>query len=319
LADKPEQANLEFVFKLEGELSDMTVFEMTRTLQSMGIALREANRTLFPEASELRVGVKPIEKGSFEIHYVLSYVVEQLPVIAMAAGSAPTVLNQIAQMLEDLGVIRKAGAGVLDAINKLRGRPKKIEQLAPNEFRAESASGAVVVNGNVKNLLQNPILIENLNVTFAPAEKPEVTGVKTYLASDPAETAVTVSKELAGAVQTFVRELHKPGDEVRENVSSVWLNPHRGPFTGEPGQWWFRRGSDKPFRATIKDKRFLESYGQGEPRLNSEDLLEVELLEKQTVSEGKLSTSYAILKVSNYRPGVRKQRLPFPTTRKRRR
>jgi hypothetical protein len=309
-----EDGSLEFVFKLDGDLRDMNVFELAPTLQSMGVALREANRTLFPHSSDLRVAVKPIEEGSYEIHYVLSYAQEHLPVVAMALGAAPGGISQIAQVLGDLGVIKKAGAGVLDVINRLRGKPKKVEQIAPNEFKAESEKGAVVVSGDVNKLLQNSLVIENLNITIAaPAAKREVSDVKTYLADDPVETSVTVTKEIAKALSDYVKELNKPGDETKENVSTVWLNPHRGPFSGEPGSWWFTRGGGKPFTATIKDTRFLDSYGQGEPRLNAEDLLEVQLLEKQKVSAGgALSTSYAILKVTGYRPGAKKQRLPFP-------
>jgi hypothetical protein len=304
---------VEFVFKLEGDLRDMSVFELAPALQAMGVALREANRALFPQSTDLRVAVKPIEEGSYEIHYVLSYVQESLPVLAMAAGTAPGQISQIAQVLSDLGVIKKAGAGVLDVIRRLKGKPKKIEEVAPNEFKAESEKGAVVVNGNVRSLLQNPIIIENLNVTIAaPVAKPEVRDVKTYIADQP-ESAVTVTKEVSSAIEQFVKELNKPSDDVKENVSTVWLHPHRGPFSGDPGAWWFRRGNKgEPFRAGIKDKGFLESYGEGEPRLNSGDLLEVQLLEKQVISNGQLSTTYTILKVTNYKPGAKKQRLPFP-------
>ena len=309
-----EDGSVEFVFKLDGDLRDMNVFELGPALQSMGVALREANRTLFPQSSDMRVAVKPIEEGSYEIHYVLSYVQEHLPVIAMAAGASPGALSQIAQVLGDLGVIKKAGAGVLDVINKLRGKPKKIEEVGPNQFRAESEKGAVVVSGDVKNLLQNSIIIENLNVTIAvPVGKPDVKDVKTYLADDPIGTSVTVTKEIAGALEQYVKELSKPGEQTKENINTVWVNPHRGPFSGDPGQWWFTRGGGKPFTATIKDRGFLDSYGQGEPRLNAEDLLEVELLEKQKISEdGTLSSSYTIQKVTNYKPGAKKRRLPFP-------
>jgi hypothetical protein len=315
---KRDDGTVEFVFKLEGELRDMSVFELAPTLQSMGVALREANRALFPQSADLRVGVMPIEQGSYEIHYVLSYAKEHLPVIAMAAGAAPGGISQIAQLLGDLGVIKKAGAGVLDVINKLRGKPQKVEQIAPNQFKAESERGSVVVSGDVNELLQNSIVIENLNITIAaPANKPEVKDVQTYLADDPAATSITITKEIAGALVEYVKELNKPGDETKENFSTVWLNPHRGPFSGEPGSWWFTRGGGKPFTATIKDKGFLDSYGHGEPRLNSEDLLEVQLLEKQKISaDGTLSTSYAILKVTDYRPAARKQRLPFPKSKR---
>jgi hypothetical protein len=49
-------------------------------------------------------------------------------------------------------------------------------------------------------------------------------------------TAVTIKEDVAGAIEQFVKELNKPGDEAKENVSTVWVHPHRGPFSGEPGQ-----------------------------------------------------------------------------------
>lgn len=318
---KREDGSVEFIFKLEGNLRDMSVFELAPALQAMGVTLREANRTLFPQSSDMRVAVKPIEEGSYEIHYVLSYVQEHLPVIAMAAASTPGSLEQIAKVLGDLGVIKKAGAGLLDVINTLRGKPTKIEKVGPDSYEAISENGSAIVNGNVKNLLQNPIIVQNLNVTIAgPTAKSDVTDVRTYLAADPVDSAVTVTKEIAAALDQYVRELSKPGDQTRENINTVWLNPHRGPFSGEPGSWWFTRGGGKPFTATIKDKSFLDSYGQGEPRLNAEDLLEVELLERQKVSaDGTLSTTYTILKVTNYKPGAKKQRLPFSRAKSRKR
>ena len=66
--------------------------------------------------------------------------------------------------------------------------------IAPNQFKAESENGAAVISGNVKKIVQNSLIIENLNITFAaPATKADVTDVKTYLAAEPVETAVTTT------------------------------------------------------------------------------------------------------------------------------
>jgi hypothetical protein len=308
---------LEFVFKLEGRVEDLEVFDLVQKIESMKVALQEANRTVNPNSPDVRVAVRPIQAGSYEIHYALSYLPESLPIVAAAAGGGITTIAQISKVLGDLGVIKKAGVGVLDAINKLRGKPTEVKQVKPNVYSVKSEKGAVMVNGDVKNLLQNSVLIENLHLTFqAPANSPGVTDVKTYLASEPVESAVTVTKELAEGIGAFLPDEAEAADAVNANVTNVWLNPHRGPFTGEPGQWWFKKGSGKPFIATIKDTNFLESYGQGEPRLNSEDLLQVDLLERQKIVDGKLSTSYAIMKVTGYRAGAKKQLLPFPKSKR---
>jgi hypothetical protein len=78
------------------------VFDLVPTLQGMAIALQEANRTLYPDGPDLRVAVRPIEPGSYEIHYALSYLSEKLPLAAMMV--APGSLHQISEMLGDLGV-----------------------------------------------------------------------------------------------------------------------------------------------------------------------------------------------------------------------
>jgi hypothetical protein len=316
LWDLADGDSLDFVFKLEGEVDALEVFDLVRSLQSMTVALQEANRTVNPQAPEIRVAVKPIVAGSYEIHYALSFLPEQLPLVATLGIVG---LHSIAEMLGDLGVIKKAGVSVLDAIGRLRGKVTKVEEVKPNVYNVKSERGAAQVNGNVKNLLQNSVFIENLHVSLnTPANAPGVTDVRTYLASEPEASAVVVSKALADGIRQLITDGEHTPDQVNENVSKVWLNPHRGPFTDEPGQWWFKRGGGKPFVATIKDKTFLDSYGQGQPRLNSGDLLEVELLERQKISEGKLTTSYAIMRVTGYRAGVRKAELPFPRPRKRR-
>jgi hypothetical protein len=79
---------------------------------------------------------------------------------------------------------------------------------------------------------------------------------------------------------------------------------------------WFTRGGRKPFTAAIIDKRFLDSYGEGEPRLNAEDLLEVELLEKETVSNGKLKCDLHDPEANELQAGAKKQRLPFQKARR---
>jgi hypothetical protein len=57
------------------------------------------------------------------------------------------------------------------------------------------------------------VLIENLHVTFqAPANSPAVTDVKTYLASEPVESAVTVTKELAEGIRDCVTDDGEPAD-----------------------------------------------------------------------------------------------------------
>jgi hypothetical protein len=85
------EGSLEFVFKLEGRVDDLEVFDLIRTFESMKVSLQEANRTVNPHAPDIRVAVRPIKAGSYEIHYALSYLPENLqgPVYRLTWRLAP--------------------------------------------------------------------------------------------------------------------------------------------------------------------------------------------------------------------------------------
>jgi hypothetical protein len=287
----PEE-KLEFVYELEGNLETLDVFDLATSLEAMGRVIREANRVLYPQEPAVQVSVRPVQKGSYEIPYVLSYVVENAGPLFVAVVTIPGGLEKISNVLGDLGVIKKGYDGVIQAIAKLRGKPKKVEQIDKHTFHMESDNGAATVKGNVKTLMTQPIIIENLTINYsAPLERPGIEDIKSFLRGQPA-TAVTVTKEDGPRIREFAESVEEPlADKAVESVNRAFLKPRRGPFGADGKQWWFDRGN-QAIRVTIKDKKFLENYGSGHPRLNAEDVLEVQLREKQTVSGSKVSLSY---------------------------
>ena len=97
---------------------------------------------------------------------------------------------------------------------------------------------------------------------------------------------------------------------VKDHVhQGVYLNPKRGSFENDPRDWSFYRGTEV-ITATIKDKLFLKDYAEGRYRLNSSDLLTVDLLERQTVVGTIVKKpAYEILRVTNYMKGPEQSRL----------
>jgi hypothetical protein len=97
---------------------------------------------------------------------------------------------------------------------------------------------------------------------------------------------------------------------VKEHIQQgVYLNPKRGSFENDPRDWSFYRGSEV-ITATIKDKLFLKDYSKGRYRLNSSDLLTVDLLERQTVVGTIVKKpAYEILRVTNYVKGPEQSRI----------
>jgi len=93
---------------------------------------------------------------------------------------------------------------------------------------------------------------------------------------------------------------------------NVFLNPKRGAFGDDPKDWSFWRG-DAIITATIRDKEFLANVRTGDVRLNQNDLLEVDLLERQKIIGTRVQKpTYEIIKVTDYRKGQESTQTELP-------
>jgi hypothetical protein len=312
-----------FIYELGGDVGEIDVFELAPTLLSLGQLVQEANRTLYPEGQEIAVNVKPFKQGSFIVDVVLFFPSHLQQLLDLIQHTSP---EQVKHLLESLGIIgTAAGAAtvsVLGVIKKLKGRVDKVEELKPGEFRYSSDNNSVTVGQDVHNLIQNSTITQNIvNVYSKPLEKENVDRIDSYLEGEKEQTKVEVTKDDAPAIKEFADTVGRllpaeQGEEiVKENVTTMFLNPKRGAFEGDGMQWSFHKGSDV-ITATIKDPVFLNQVASGEIRPNHHDLMEVQIVEKQRVIGTEVKAPvYEIPKVIKYTVGGPAQQslLPPPT------
>jgi hypothetical protein len=303
--------HLNFVYKLDGNVAEIDVFRLAPTLLSLGELIQETNRQLNPDGPQIGVNVKPFRQGSFVVdlsvfpHSNLQQLLELL---------TPHSLDQVKTLLQVLGLIAGVPLGVLKAIKFLKGRPKSVEEIKPGEYRYTSFEDkSISVNGPVHQLLSNSRVTNNIyKIYAAPMEdSSSVTDVSTYLEGDEENTEVKVTREEVPVLREYVNPAPvpvEPDEVVKETIhEDVFLNPKRGAFDGDPRDWSFRRG-DEIITATIKDKDFLDFCIKGEYRLNHNDLLKVDLLERQRVVGTKvLKPVYEIIRVKDYIKGAQQQ------------
>ena len=134
-AKKRIPERLELVYKLDGDLREVDVFQLAPALLSMGQIIQEAHRQLGIE-HEVGINVRPFGRGSFEVDIAL-YVKAHWPGLFVTATAMHEALANTTRVLHAIGVIRSKAESVISVIKKLKGAISKVEEVKPGEFRYE--------------------------------------------------------------------------------------------------------------------------------------------------------------------------------------
>ncbi len=285
-------AEVSLIYKLEGQVEDVDVFQLAPALLSLGELIRETNRTLNRDNEELSIRIKPFAPGSFTVDLGLA--------AHLAAGVFPFVtVDRIKRVKEVFDALKAA----VEVIKTFGGKKPEFRQIAPGEFRYYSDNITLNVNGPVHNLIQSPTIVEHTEKAFArPAtQNEEVMSIRSFLKGSE-DVPLIVTKDDARAIEAFAEPLALPPAEIAESNIRTFLNPRSGPYGDKGARFWFTRG-DETFTASIEAKDFLNRVERGEIRLHHTDVLEVEMAVTEKVEAGKVSVSRRILKVLDYRPG----------------
>jgi len=308
-AAEEQPSEIHLVYKLEGEPNEVNVFELSRVLAGIGEMVQESCRVVnqTPEA-EVVMNVRPIREGSWWMDLVMT--IEQSPGMLFFLGH-PEAVKHIKDALEALGLIKKgveAYNTVLDVIKFLRnGKPAKVEQTGPDEFKYENMQGEILapITTKVHTLVNNGTIQQNFYyVMGSPVERPGVEVLKTFIPNHP-ETLVQTNKDDTAALKAYTMpELEEPQEEIVENVTTEFLHPKAGTYGETSGTWTFRKaGTKRTLKAKISDEEFLSKFERGTIRFYQNDLLKVQLTEKQKVKRTKASIENEIVAVLEYRKG----------------
>jgi hypothetical protein len=308
--------HLNFVYQLDGDVKEIDVFQLAPTLLALGQLIQDSNRQLNPDGPEIGVNVKPFREGSFIVDLTLF---AQSNFHQMLEFFTPHSIEQLKSLLEIIGLTvggtGTVAVGAVKTIRFLKGRPKSVEEISPGEFRFTAPDDrTITVDRSTHTLLTSPVITNNImQIYVSPLEsQPSVVDVKTYLKDDE-KTAVKVGRDEIPMLRDFAESPLLPAiaQETEKEIihAGIMLNPKRGAFGDDPKDWSFWRG-DNVITATIKDKDFLQRCASGEIRPNQNDLLTVELLERQKLKGTALQKpTYEILRVTNYVKGPTQQAL----------
>lgn len=163
-------------------------------------------------------------------------------------------------------------------------------------------------------MYHNSIIVQSLTAIYnEPLRKPSRKKVQSYIKSERKETLVEFTPTDVPALAA-ARPLELPqsadSEQEVEHTNVVFLRPKRGSFEGESSKWSFRKGGrqGEVLQVNIKDQDFLNKLESGEYRLSANDVLKVELKERQKLVGSDLRTTNEIVKVLEYKPAPPSQK-----------
>lgn len=307
--DKEENmGKINLIYKFNGEHVEdgIDVFEFAPILLSFGSLITEAHSTLYPEQPNIAVKIKPIKNGSYIIDLIMFSANPVHEFFNFMHSSSQG--QDIIDTLNCIGLLAStSGINLLNLIGFLKGKPKEIKELDSGDVEYTSNNDSVIlVNSKVNNLYKNCNIQQYIYRGIAkPLELDCIDAAESYLESDPISTKVSHQKDIVESLKNYseIKDLSLEEEKVTENTRTLWLHPKRGSYEGESEKWSFRIGDkDEIITVTIKDEQFLNAIKKGEIRLASQDLFQVELLERQKLKNNNLSTSHEIKKVLDYKP-----------------
>jgi hypothetical protein len=304
-------ATVHFSIKYDGPAlanHQMDVRDLAPALIALSTLLEEANRTLYPNAAEVRVNVNgTFKSGSFGVDVVaLQSMTEQI--VSIFAGQTATAAANLSGILQGLGLLGGAGAGLLALIKWLKGRKpsavKFIGEKTVFEIRTVEEVETFEVDLAAGRLYQSRIVRQSLAKVIKPLE---ADGIDYFACGRDGEAESIVTKEDAGYFNVAASE----ADVISDTLIEKTLLQIESAVFKDGNKWRFNDGTNA-FFAEIVDALFLERVNSGEERFGKGDILVVALRRTQSITDVGLKSEYLIERVYEHKAPMQIG-LPFTT------
>lgn len=277
----------------------MDVRDLAPALLAIGEVLEQANYTLNGAAVPISVRVEASFKtGCFGIVFEIGTLWQQIQ------GLFPPLSMETArQLLEDLGLLQKAGAAVVSVglglvgfIRWLKGRKiKRVELLDNGNVRVVVDEEQLVLERRVLELYRNHQLRVALERAIVkPLEREGIVSFATGLPNGETQRFVEISRAESRFFMAPPAEEQQLSSEESERTLQLVSVTFK-----DDNKWRFTDGATS-FHAAIEDIEFQESVLRGR-QFAAGDVLKVKLRVDQWMRGDKLQSEYAVVKVLEHR------------------
>ena len=260
------------------------------------------------------IKVRPFKEGSF----ITEFVIHCVPGLIDALNS-----DAISAINNGVGLVEVLLA-IAHIIKKVKGRISKYKTTENGAFEYGEGPDAIVVPVEIHALVQSPEIAERFSaVVTGPMKsfKRPSREIEIKISDSAAkEDVISFSSSEASYFDSYKDEALKATlEETVEHTShNIWVRPLFGSYGGEISGYTFESGYEDEQRTykkvQIEDHEFLERVRDGEYRLNSGDLMLVDMTIEEIINlrtQKVRPKACRIIKVKDYRPMKRCEQLTF--------
>lgn len=283
----------QFIISYQGEAleaHEMDVRDLAPALMSLGQLFDESNRVLNQDKAEIKLQVKAIAPGSFELLFELSQTLSS-QIGAILSGD----FIQNALTLKEL--IFCSTAGLWWLLKKLKGQePDKITDLGNGTVRITFQNETFDVPVSLLRLYEDLAVRKATEKVLEPLNK---TGIDTIEVREKTKTLIHIQKEDLPYFDAPLIQDSIILQDVREMAFSIISLAFK-----EENKWRLHDGNNT-INAVIKDAVFLRRVEESLVSFSKGDYLicKVKITQKQT--EQGLKTDYEIQEVMKHHSAAR--------------
>jgi len=293
-------ATVHFSIKYDGPAlaaHQMDVRELAPALIALSNLLEEANKTAYPDSSEVRVQVKGNFKGgSFGVDFIALQTIGQ-QIVSMLSGPGATAAANLSGILQGLGLLGGGAVGLIGLIKWLNGRKPtaiiKTGDFEVFEIHTSEEVETFEIDLVTARLFRSRIVKQALARVLRPLEQD---GIDVFASGLDGVTQNVVTKAELPAFMEAAQEADVVSDITSERIL---LQVESAVF--KDGNKWRLSDGSNTFFATISDDQFIARVESGSERFGKGDLLVVNLRRVQSITDAGLKTEMTVEKVIEHK------------------
>lgn len=271
------------------KLHTMDVKDLAPALLSLGELLEDSNRIINGGKLGVKVKVKALSQGSFEIH--LDLLTNTLTHLSSFLSG-----NEITSILNLKEILFTSESGIIGIIIWMRGRKPKIKDLKNGYHELNIEGNTIVVSSKALTLLKDIGIRQLLERIVEPLKKE---GISEFFTIEKNKKQLSISKEDVKYFEAPTIEEEKIVEYEHEAAYSIISLAFK-----EDNKWRLHDGTST-ISVSVKDKEFLNKVEKNHISFTKGDILICSVKTIQWRTATGLKIEYELLKVKDHQKASR--------------